>query len=377
MFMNLNVMQWFDPFVLLFMGMSLALNGLVAYLWHKKFYRNLGLKTYQAVQRIHLNETPRLGGFIFILSLASFVAFSNINESIQLLKIILVCLIPIIFVGIKEDLFHNVEPAIRLLALLFVGWLFRAQFTGPLPILTDIPFIGKLILLQGGISIFYILSMVAVANGMNLIDGVNGLCGAVALSILSALLFLSYKTADIAMLSLVFIVILLIIPFMLMNYPYGQIFLGDLGAYSLGLIVSMLTIILFGRHPEISPWGAVLILIYPATEVVFSLLRRMVRGVSIYQADTAHLHLKLFYFFRPQPQYKKIANALVTAVLSALWLFPLLTITWVYHKPLFILIAVFLFIVLYGLFYALTPITQKKKKKKTNKKTTTKIKQTT
>ena len=363
MFMNLNIMQWFDPFILLFMGMALVLNGGVAYLWHKKFYRNLGLKTYQAIQRIHLNETPRLGGFIFILSLTSFVIFSNTNESMQLLKIILLSIIPIIFIGVKEDLFHNVEPAIRLLALLFVGWLFRAQFTGPLPVLTDIPFIGKLLLLQGGISIFYILSMVAVANGMNLIDGVNGLCVAVALSILSALLFLSYKTADITMLSLIFSVILLIIPFMLMNYPYGRIFLGDLGAYSLGLIVSMLTIILFGRHPEISPWGAVLILIYPATEVVFSLLRRMVKGVSIYHADTAHLHLKLFYFFRPQPQYKKIANALVTPTLSVLWIFPLLAITWVYQKPLFIWIAIILFIALYVLLYSLIPNIQKKKKK--------------
>ncbi len=356
-------MQWFDPSILLSMGMALVLNIGVAYLWHKKFYRNLGLKTYQAIQRIHLNETPRLGGFIFILSLVSFVAFSNTNESIQLLKIILICLIPIFFVGIKEDLFHNVEPAIRLLTLLFVGWLFRAQFMGPLPILTDIPFIGKLLLLQGGISIFYILSMVAVANGMNLIDGVNGLCGAVALSILSALLFLSYRTADITMLSLIFSVILLIIPFMLMNYPYGRIFLGDLGAYSLGLIVSMLTVILFGRHPEISPWGAVLILIYPATEVVFSLLRRMVRGISIYHADTAHLHLKLFHFFRPLPQYKKIANALVTPTLSGLWLFPILAITWVYQKPFFIWIAIILFIALYGLLYALVPNVQKKKKK--------------
>jgi UDP-N-acetylmuramyl pentapeptide phosphotransferase/UDP-N-acetylglucosamine-1-phosphate transferase len=353
--MNLNIMQWFDPFILLFMSMALVLNIGVAYLWHKKFYQNLGLKTYQAVQRIHLNETPRLGGFIFILSLTSFVAFSNINETIQLLKIILICLIPIIFMGIKEDLFHNVEPAIRLLTLLFVGWLFRVQFTGPLPVLADIPFIGKLVLLQGGISIFYILGMVAVANGMNLIDGVNGLCGAVALSILSALLFLSYKTSDITMLSLIFSVILLIIPFMLMNYPYGRIFLGDLGAYSLGLILSMLTIILFGRHPEISPWGAVLILIYPATEVVFSLLRRMVKGVSIYHADTAHLHLKLFHFFRPQPQYKKIANALVMPTLSGLWLFPLLTITWVYQKPHFIWIAIILFIALYGLIFSLIP----------------------
>jgi UDP-N-acetylmuramyl pentapeptide phosphotransferase/UDP-N-acetylglucosamine-1-phosphate transferase len=359
MFMSLDIMQWFDPFIILFMGMSLVLNGLVAYLWHKKFYRNLGLKTYQAVQRIHLNETPRLGGFIFILSLVFFVAFSNTNESIQLLKIILICLIPIILIGIKEDLFHNVEPAIRLMALLFVGWLFRVKFTSPLPVLTDIPFIEKLFLLQGGISIFYILSMVAVANGMNLIDGVNGLCGAVALSILSALLFLSYKTSDITMLSLIFSLILLVIPFMLMNYPYGRIFLGDLGAYSLGLIVSMLTIILFGRHPEISPWGAVLILIYPATEVVFSFLRRIVKGVPIYHADTAHLHLKLFHFFRPQPSYKKIANALVTPTLSGLWLFPLLTITWVYQKPLFIWVAIILFIALYSLIYAIVPNVQK------------------
>jgi UDP-N-acetylmuramyl pentapeptide phosphotransferase/UDP-N-acetylglucosamine-1-phosphate transferase len=273
-------------------------------------------------------------------------------------------------VGIKEDLFHNVEPTIRILALLFVGWLFRAQFIGPLPVLSDLPLIGKLLLLQGGISIFYIVSMTAVANGMNLIDGVNGLCGAVALSILSALLFLSYKTADITMLSLIFSVILFLIPFILMNYPYGRIFLGDLGAYSLGLIVSMLTIILFGRHPEISPWGAVLILIYPVIEVVFSLLRRIVKGVSIYHPDTAHLHLKLFYFLRPQPHYKKIANALVTPVLSPLWLFPLLTISWVYQKPLFIWIAIILFIALYFVIYTLVPNVQKKinnQKKQTNK----------
>ena len=357
--MNLNIMQWFDPSILIFMGMSLVLNGLFAYLWHKKFDQKLGLKSYQAIQRIHLNETPRFGGLIFIFSLASFEVFSNTSESIQLLKIILICLIPIIFVGIKEDLFHNVEPVIRLLALLFVGWLFIAQFLGPLPILTNIPFIGKLVLLPGGISFFYILSMLAVANGMNLIDGVNGLCGAVALSILSALLFLSYKTADITMLSLIFSVILLLIPFMLINYPYGRIFLGDLGAYGLGVIVSVLTIILFGRHPEISPWGAVLILIYPATEVIFTILRRILKGVPIYHADTAHLHLKLFHFFRPQPHYKKLANALVTPTLSGLWLFPFLAITWVYQKPLFIWIAVILFITLYGLLYVLIPNVKK------------------
>jgi UDP-N-acetylmuramyl pentapeptide phosphotransferase/UDP-N-acetylglucosamine-1-phosphate transferase len=358
--MNFNVMHWFDFNVLIFMGMSLVFNASIVYLWHKKFYQKLGLKSYQAIQRIHLNETPRLGGLVFILSLISYVMYCPNNESSQLFKLLLICLTPIIIIGLKEDLFHNVEPAIRLLSLLFVGWLFRAQFTGPLPNMADIPLVSKLLALQGGISFFYILGMVAVANGMNLIDGVNGLCGAVALSILGALLFLSYKTSDVLMLSTIFTVILILIPFLIFNYPYGKIFLGDLGAYSLGVIISMLTIILFGRHPEISPWGAVLILIYPVTEVVFSLLRRAMKGVSIYHADKAHLHLKFFHFFRPQPGYKKIANALVTPILSPLWLFPLLAISWFYQKSLFIWIAIVLFILLYGLLYAIFPRVQKK-----------------
>jgi UDP-GlcNAc:undecaprenyl-phosphate GlcNAc-1-phosphate transferase len=361
--MNLRIMQWFDFNVLIFMGMSLVLNAFFAYLWHKKLYQKLGLKSYQAIQRIHLNETPRLGGLVFILSLVSFAMYSPTNESIQLFKLILICLIPIILIGLKEDLFHNVEPTIRLLTLLFVGWLFRAQFTGPLPNMAYMPLIGKLFALQGGVSFFYILGMVAIANGMNLIDGVNGLCGAVALSILVALLFLSYKTGDVVMLSTIFSVILILIPFLIFNYPYGKIFLGDLGAYSLGLIISMLTIILFGRHPEISPWGAVLILIYPATEVVFSLSRRAMKGVPIYHADIAHLHLKFFHFFKPQSGYKKMANMLVTPILSPLWLFPLIAISWFHHKPLFIFIAILLFVLCYGLLYAIFSNVQKKRTK--------------
>ena len=61
-----------------------------------------------------------------------------------------------------------------------------------------------------------------------------------------------------------------------------------------------------------------------------------------------------------QPQFKKLANALVTPILSGLWLFPLLAITWVYQKPLFIWITVILFITLYGLLYVLIPKVQKK-----------------
>jgi UDP-N-acetylmuramyl pentapeptide phosphotransferase/UDP-N-acetylglucosamine-1-phosphate transferase len=357
--LDFNIMQWFDYSVILFMGMSLILNGLIAYLWHKKFYRKLGLKTYQAIQRIHLNETPRLGGFVFFLSLASFVAYCNTNESVQFIKLMLICLIPIIIVGLKEDIFHNAGPVMRLISLIFVGLLFVNQYIGPLPNISEVPFLGKLIIFQGGISFFYILSMITVANGMNLIDGVNGLCGAVSLSILCALLYLSFKTNDSIMFSVILSVILILIPFMFINYPYGKIFLGDLGAYSLGILLSMITIALFGRHHEISVWGAALILIYPVTEVIFTILRRAIRDISIYEPDVEHLHLRLFYFFRPYHSYKKISNALVTPILSVLWLFPLFSFMWFYQKYFFIWIAIFLFFVFYGILYMAVPSSKK------------------
>ncbi len=335
--MTFNFMKWFDSSILIFMGMTFALNAFIAYIWRKKIYQKLGIRVYRAVQRIHLNETPRLGGAVFLLSLFSFVAYSKTTESIELVKIILLSLIPIIIVALKEDLFHNVKPITRLLSLFFVGWLFKIQFMGPLPNMTDIPLVSKLLMLQGGITIFYILCITTVANGMNLIDGVNGLCAAVTLSILSSLLFLSYKTGDVVMLSAIFSIIIIFTPFIIFNYPYGEIFLGDLGAYSLGIIVSIITIIFFGRHPEISPWAAVLILIYPVTELIFSIIRRVISGSSVYHADAKHLHLKLFYFFRPQIAYKKIANMLVTPVLSPLWLFALVLISWIYQNLFYIL----------------------------------------
>lgn len=357
--LSIDIMTWFDTCVLYWLGISLGLNGFCVYLWHKKFYRKLGLKTYQALQRIHLNETPRLGGLIFLVSLLGFVYQCHLGEGAAILNIILISLIPTILIALKEDLFHDVEPSVRLLFLLFTCWLFRANYSGPLPNMAEVPFVAKLFLLQGGISFFYFGGMLAVANGMNLIDGVNGLCGAVALSILAALLFLSYKTSDTAMLTVTSSLILLLIPFILFNFPFGKIFLGDLGAYSLGLMLSMLTIILFGRHPELSPYAAVLILIYPLTELIFTMLRRVSRGISVFKPDTLHLHLKLFHFLRPQALYKKIANGLVMPALSFLWSFPLLAISWTYRNPLFQIIGVMIFVALYLTLYAALPNIQK------------------
>jgi len=188
---------------------------------------------------------------------------------------------------------------------------------------------------------------------MNLTDGVNGLAGSIALSILCSLLFVSYRAADIAMLSLILSLILLLIPFLLANYPLGLIFLGDLGAYAIGLILSMAIIIFFGRHPEISPWGAVLLMIYPLSEVVFTLLRRIATRAPIFKPDKEHIHFKFFMYFRKAKNFKKIANSVVTPVLAILWIFPQLSFILSYQNPLFMRVSIIIFIFLYALFYVI------------------------
>jgi UDP-N-acetylmuramyl pentapeptide phosphotransferase/UDP-N-acetylglucosamine-1-phosphate transferase len=146
---------------------------------------------------------------------------------------------------------------------------------------------------------------------------------------------------------------------MLFNYPFGKIFLGDMGAYSLGLMLSMLTIMLFGRHSELSPYAAAVIFVYPVTEIIFTMLRRALRGIPIFRPDKLHLHQKLFYLLRPQPSYKKIANALVMPILCSLWIFPLLVITWTYHKPLFAIISIVMFLAFYLILYLILVNVQK------------------
>jgi len=349
--MNFNITQLLDPFILLWMVIFLLLEIAVILSWHKKIYLNFGLKNYQSIQRIHINETPRLAGLVLIISLIGFVYCSDMNEGSSLLSLLLTCLIPLIIVGLKEDLYQNVSPTIRFFSLIFVSWLFMTNYLGPLPDLRDVSLLTTFIAYKGGLSVFYITSIISIANGMNFIDGVNGLCGAVTLTILTALIFLCYKTNDSIMLWITAHIFLLLVPFMLLNYPYGLIFLGDLGAYSLGFIVSIFTIVFFGRHPEISPWLAVLILIYPASEVIFSLIRRLINRASLTTPDKLHLHIEIYNFLTTVFINRKIANSIVTPILSLLWMFPLFVINWIYDKPFFIFVAIIVFIILYSLFY--------------------------
>ena len=78
--------------------------------------------------------------------------------------------------------------------------------------------------------------------------------------------------------------------FLVWNYPRGLIFAGDGGAYFWGLNIAIISIMLVQRHPQVSPWFPMLLLIYPVWETLFSTYRKLVRGVAPDVADSMHLH---------------------------------------------------------------------------------------
>jgi len=341
------------PHAFVWISVAFILHAMTIFIWGNKFNMRIGLKKYQSVQRIHQNEVPRLGGFITLICLFGYSLCLEVSEMHNLLNILLLSVTPITLVALKEDLFHDVEPAIRLMALLFSAWLFRALYWGSYPNMNSVPIVSELILMQGGLSLFYILSIATIANGMNLIDGVNGLASGVIITILGTLLFLGFKVHDSVIFSTALLILLFILPYALFNYPGGKIFLGDLGAYALGIMTSILTIILIGRHPELSPFNAALIMIYPATEVIFSIVRRLLKGKSIFKPDVMHLHNKIFFYLMLKLRLSATSKKLVAIFLSPLWLLPLLGTIFFYEQPEMLIASITLFCVGYLFFYFL------------------------
>ena len=348
--MVFNFPQWIDNSFYRYVLLALSLNSLIAFLWHQKIYKKLNLKIYQAAQKIHLAETPRLGGLIILIVLTCYTLFHAEEKIAVILKFCLISIIPLWLTALKEDLFHNVKPVVRLIALLISGAVFVTIFNGPYPHFEG-AFFEAWLKNNAVILMFYAFALTGLANGSNLIDGVNGLCSVVFLSILGSLLFLAYQVTDDTLAMIILIIMVLIASFLIFNYPWGKIFLGDLGAYAIAFLTGTLTIIFFGRHPEISPWFPALILIYPMTEVLFSMLRRFYCRQSVLAADTKHLHIKIFYFLRNIPQLKRYANVSVTPLLTFLWIYPLIITPWAFKKPTLILFFISLFLLVYGTLY--------------------------
>jgi UDP-N-acetylmuramyl pentapeptide phosphotransferase/UDP-N-acetylglucosamine-1-phosphate transferase len=171
--------------------------------------------------------------------------------------------------------------------------------------------------------IFFSLALGGVINGQNIIDGTNGLSAFTGISIFSCILYLGFYLNDNDLITVSLIVISILFCFLLFNFPFGKIFLGDCGSYLIGLLSGYLIIKTFGKYDELPSWSAVIILYYPTMETIFSFCRKIYNKKSPFKPDNKHLHIIIFLLISKNYQNPNLFNSLVAPFLSIMWLSPL------------------------------------------------------
>ena len=255
------------------------------------YLRKKGIESnYSALQKIHNGEVPRVGGLLFMSSFFITHIFIDVNYLSLILPLSIGSLIIFIF-SFYEDLKQSLSPVFRLLVL-FLGSLIFISFTKLPDInITLLNFANDQSFIK---AILFILSLMLLMNGFNFIDGLNGLSSFNFFSILLSVIYIGHFYNDDVLVNITLSILIISIIVFSFNFPFGKIFLGDSGSYIYALFSGALIIFLFERNSQLPTLLAMVILAYPITEMIFSILRKLFNKYSPLKPDLKHLHHLVF-----------------------------------------------------------------------------------
>ena len=302
-----------------------------------------------AVQSSHVVPTPRIGGVAIGVGLvvSIFLVPSAIQQTYALFVL---SLTPVFLAGLAEDLGFGVSPRWRLIAaalssllavFLLEAWVARA----------DVPGIDWLLGFVPLAVVFTMFATAGVCNAFNLIDGLNGFSSGTGIITALGLAAVAHLAGQAQLASISFMLIAALIGFLAFNFPWGKIFLGDAGAYSLGHALAWFSVILMFRVPDLSPWAVVLIFFWPLADTGFAMYRRRRSGRPTDQPDRLHFHqlvmrlLEIRYLVRGK---RRTANPLATVVMLPFVTLPVVFGVLLWDQPFWAFLAVICFA---GLFF--------------------------
>ena len=277
-------------------GFAVAFLANVLIVLTRRWHGAITFDTLKGPQKLHDTPTPRIGGVAVFAALwsASVAAPPPIRD---LLITLGASGTAVFLLGLAEDLTKRISPAWRLSAALFSGLLFCIM-SGYSVTRMEVAFIDRYLELHVVSFALTAFMMTALCNGMNMIDGLNGLASGAGVIMSAAVAVVAWMAGDGVLMWLAITVSAVIAGFLTINFPYGHVFLGDGGAYFTGFMLGALTVMLPMRNPEISPWVSVVILAYPALEVIHATLRKLFRdGHRPFEPDAVHLHMLLHRSF--------------------------------------------------------------------------------
>lgn len=250
--------------------------------------------TLGGLRKVHVTATPRIGGAAVALGLfaGALLAMLGSGELTEWF-ILLVCALPGLVWGLMEDFFKRGDVPVRLALTASAAGLAYVLLDARL-IAIDVPGIDYLLAMDAFSFAFTVFAICGVAHATNVVDGLNGLCGFTTLLASIGLAIVAWAVNDSFVLAASCVLGASIAGFLLVNFPSGRIFLGDGGAYLIGLVLGVLSVMLVQRNSEVSPWFPPVLMAFPLWETLFSMYRRKRHGHSTGRADALHLHFLVY-----------------------------------------------------------------------------------
>jgi len=300
-------------------------------------------------RRVHTRPTPHVGGIAMFVGFAAALlaawqldrfslVFDNNSEPLG----VLLAAIVIFATGLIDDI-RDLSPPAKVTATAFAGLVL--VWFGVTMFYFRVPFLDVFVLSDDWIPIITILWLLVMTQAINLIDGLDGLAAGIVAIAAFAFFLYSRRLDDLGSLIqpnigplIAIIACGVCVGFLPHNFNPAKIFMGDSGAFFLGLLMAVSTSVVGGRaDPDSTAYTPgqtyfflaplfipLFILGVPILDTLFAIARRAAKRQGVATADKGHLHHRLMNLGHGQRRSVLILW-LWTTILSGFVLYPIFT----------------------------------------------------
>jgi len=245
----------------------------------------IGFLDHPEARKLHTSATALLGGaVVFASALLAWSAAQSLQSStagrepLFLLGGALVAL----GVGLWDDRF-GMRPVFKMSGQAMAALVLLAS--------GNVPDLGLPLPLNVLITC---IAFIALMNAINFLDNMNGVVAGLSAIILAGFAWHSAMRGAFGLAAGQLAVSGACLGFLRYNFPRARIFLGDAGSLFLGYCLGASAVLAFQGAPQ--GWGrvgAILMLAYPAFDLIFVVMNRLRDGRKVYEGGTDHSNHRL------------------------------------------------------------------------------------
>jgi UDP-GlcNAc:undecaprenyl-phosphate GlcNAc-1-phosphate transferase len=249
-------------------------------------------------RKTHRGDIPVVGGIAMFVGMVFGLGLLPANLLISTSLLSAAALL--VIVGLLDDRFE-ISPIARLAAHLVAAILVVSTASDLAIQSLGRPFGGQEVTFSSLGSIgFTCVAIVGAINAFNMLDGMDGLAGTMAVIALIALAYLATDIGEGGVASIALVCCGAVTAFLVFNIPARfnrrfRCFMGDAGSTLLGFVLACVCISVSqgGLGPRVQPTAMLWLVAIPLYELLWTFMRRLLRGHSPFRPDRAHFHHKL------------------------------------------------------------------------------------